>query len=741
MVMIDRANMFFASKALEFVSNFVKSYKGEINDNDFFSIFEAHIDQDDMLKLIRKNISSEALEKGKTMRSFRIDLESDPVKELLNCLWNNKSLMNEGRPFIYKLAQFLRQSYKPEKVQSDPAFQRFNELCALFKLNELESNALQLSILHAEGMLERHFMRGSRSGKNPTSSRFWEMLSLYLGVSIQKVRFIYSESQKLFRLGCIDNDCDVAFNIMIYMQGLSTEPLSQQYFSKVTESPLPWDFYGSLATEHGNILKELIRNRDPRKSFHVLLYGMPGTGKTSFAQSLASELGMTCYSIAQRDRSSKHEAATTPEFRLAALRVCNEQIGHEKSSLIMIDEADRVLEGGSNSFFSMLFGGGDDGDNNDSAHEGKGLLNTVMDSMTTPCIWITNSAAERLPSSSRRRFDYSIKFDKLNLAQRQMIFKNNIEAFHLGHLFTDEQITTIANKYEVSAGGITKALSNLRALSPDVQKSEKTISKLLDSHCKLLRIPTGEKQAPAKDYTLEGLNIKGSLELPQIIEAVRNFTTCTEEAPDAPRMNLLLSGAPGTGKTEFVKYLASVLGKKVVTRMGSDLLGKYVGQTEQRIRDSFEAAESERSILFFDEIDGLLRSRASASQGWEVTQVNEVLHHMENFHGIFIGSTNFNDNLDAASIRRFTFKLQFDYLNNTGKQHFFEKMFKSSLTETEKRYLETIPNLAPGDFRTVRQSLFYLGQAHQANMKRLKALEQEVANKQPHATSLKKIGF
>ena len=57
-------------------------------------------------------------------------------------------------------------------------------------------------------------------------------------------------------------------------------------------------------------------------------------------------------------------------------------------------------------------------------------------------------------------------------------------------------------------------------------------------------------------------------------------------------MNLLLSGPPGTGKTEFVKYLGGVLNCKVNVRMGSDLLSKWVGETEQNIKQAFAEAEA-----------------------------------------------------------------------------------------------------------------------------------------------------
>ena len=196
------------------------------------------------------------------------------------------------------------------------------------------------------------------------------------------------------------------------------------------------------------------------------------------------------------------------------------------------------------------------------------------------------------------------------------------------------------------------------------------------------------------------------------------------ESPDRPRMNILLWGPPGSGKTEFVKYLGEKTGRRVIVKKGSDILGMYVGQSEQNIRDAFREAEADHAILFFDEIDGLLQSREGASQSWQVSQVNELLQQMEEFDGIMVAATNFFRNLDPAVMRRFTFKLEFDFLDGVGKKHFFEHMFKTSLTDAEVAELERIPNLCPGDFRTVRQSLYYLGGAA-TNADRLEALRAE----------------
>lgn len=81
------------------------------------------------------------------------------------------------------------------------------------------------------------------------------------------------------------------------------------------------------------------------------------------------------------------------------------------------------------------------------------------------------------------------------------------------------------------------------------------------------------------------------------------------------------------------------------------------------------------------------------------------------------------------------------FLDNEGKRIFFERMFRTTLTPEERDVLDRIPNLAPGDFRTVRQALYYLDD--DSNTRRLESLKKEsaVKNMTFQNTPSGKIGF
>lgn len=239
-------------------------------------------------------------------------------------------------------------------------------------------------------------------------------------------------------------------------------------------------------------------------------------------------------------------------------------------------------------------------------------------------------------------------------------------------------------------------------------------------------------------YLLEGVNVKGDVPLEKIIQAVKNFRA-GKRCPRVrnPRLSILLYGPPGTGKTSFAKYLADEVDASLRVVKASELLSKYVGETEQRIADAFKSAQKQGEILFLDEFDSLMQDRKFADKSWEVSQVNQILQEMENFNGVLVAATNFSETLDKAVLRRFNFKLELDYATDEGKIALFGRYFDSSLTDEEKVRLKAISRLTPGDYRTVCEKLFFL-EGGESNQARLEALEAESSSK---GRERLKIGF
>ena len=731
---VEKKDFWKIGKALVFFTNFIGNHRGEVLDKDAFAVVADLVTADELRDLVIRRFPPETILRMNNLspQRNRLDFNNEP-REILREMWCADFARRHLLTMLAEIVAEHQALHPLDKCADEPFARRCAELKTTLALSDFELDALLVLVFLGSDLLCIPDVRNRRCDEYDKASFVAKCLDCDVSEALEAL----NEKGKLRRFGCID--CDLDFNgaLMGFLNGARTEPIRSCYFQICRDEVLPWEFYGSLGEKHGAILKRIIDRADGKTPVNILLYGAPGTGKTSFAKSLAAELGRKCYAVAQSTRVLRGgEATGSPAFRFGALQICDHQADPAKS-MIVVDEADEMLRGNDGGGIFAIFGA------RPAPTGDKGLLNSVLDSVTTPTVWIANTAAEELDESSRRRFDYSIRFDPLDAEQRFAIWRNNVGKLKLGKLIGGELMRKFADRYPVSAGGITLILRNVAQLAPAPAEVETLVESLMKPHCELLGVPgaVDEETRPAADYSLDGLNIRGRLPLGRVVDAVRRFRELGEAGADRPRMNLLLSGAPGTGKTEFVKYLGAQLGTRVVVRMGSDLLSMFVGGTEKRIRQAFEQAEAEKAILFLDEIDGLVQSRERAHRNWEISQVNELLHQMEVFKGVMVGATNFSAHLDPAILRRFTFKLEFDYLDAPGKKLFFERMFKSRLSDAEAEKLAAIPCLAPGDFRTVRQGFFYLG-GDVTNAELLDALERESAVKRNNASAERAaIGF
>ena len=732
-------DLFKSCYAVKFLHNILKNIElQEIKDHDFYRSLASYMTTEEISVVYDSILPRRTRLKRAESRKFRTppEIGEDDSDDCLSYMGKNILRRKKMWHELEKIYAVREKEFEEKLARKDRAVSatesRFLEMKKLFNLSQTEMELLLAIFFSATSFLELGDFDPGRYRRGEKISA----LAKTIGKLEVEVTALLNEKSNIGKFGLVDEDCELESTFLSYLSGISSKALSEKFWTKYEGEVLPWDFYGKLAEKHGAVLKRMIRSKTPETGISVLLYGVAGSGKTSFAASLAKDMGKDLYFIAQNNEDSRR-MSYSPAFRYAALAVAQKQLDPEKCILV-VDECDKMVEncslgGGFLSILGIEPAGGRDG-------EAKGQLNTVIDQNVHTVLWICNSKQNAIDPSSRRRFDYSIFFDELSPGTRKHIWENALKFHNCEGKLSEEFLRRVSSRYAVNPGGISVAVRNASQLCKQEPEADfpKEVMTFLKAHCSLLGIQESpeDKLEPARDYSLEGLNIRSGIKLPRLIEVCKKFLKTMEnfqENRDQPRMNLLLFGVPGSGKTEFVKYLAKQLDKPLCVKNAGDLLNMYVGGTEQRIASAFAEAEINGEILFIDEGDSLFSSREGASKSWEVSQVNTLLAEMERFRGIFIVGTNLIQRLDQAALRRFSFRLHFDYLTEEGKEIFYRTYFRPlhvpELTESEKKALDGIGQMTPSDFRNVRQQFFYLEDSSLTNGEIIEALAAEVASR------------
>ena len=455
-----------------------------------------------------------------------------------------------------------------------------------------------------------------------------------------------------------------------------------------------------------NVTHIMTRMLCGEENISLLLYGKPGSGKTEFAKSLAKASGLKPL-IFKNEAELNVSQKTGENYVLSRLNLFLSI--SRPDTVLIIDEADTLLKTRDSSFFGVS-----------SPSKTKGTINKMLEANKNKIIWIVNFTGQ-IDESTLRRFNFSYKFDAMSREQLKSIAQTKLSPLNLPQLM-NEKILGLMEKYSVtgaSVDNVVKTIKSLESSSLQNEQAANSDSDFIDSVQAILKenslLINGKKRMRenvGKNYDTKALN--ASMEPEKIVRMVQNAERFSKNnsqnlSGGENGIRMLFYGKSGTGKTEFARYISESLGKKILLKRASDILDKYVGGTEQNIRNAFEEADRTGSILLFDEADSFFASRENAKNSWERTQVNEFLTQMEEFGGIIICTTNLKEIMDSAMNRRFHIIVEFKPLDRSGIRCMLKRYFASyEFSDEEICRLERKESVTPGDFGVLANRMRFM---------------------------------
>ena len=259
---------------------------------------------------------------------------------------------------------------------------------------------------------------------------------------------------------------------------------------------------------------------------------------------------------------------------------------------------------------------------------------------------------------------------------------------------TSRPLTSIPRRGNIPRSPATASGGDREVTSPDVQKPD--IPKSNQSN------PSNQSVTPVAIADLVGGLGDTLAQLRDLVEIPLKRPDILAKLGLEPPKGVLLVGASGTGKTLTARSLANVLGVNYIAIVGPEIISKYYGEAETRLRQVFEKAEkSAPCLIFIDEIDALVPNRANVEGEVEKRLVAQMLGLMDGFTPtkgvIVLAATNRPDAIDPALRRpgRFDREIVFPIPDRFARREILE-IHTRSMPLTSDVNLDDISDRAHG---------------------------------------------
>ena len=225
---------------------------------------------------------------------------------------------------------------------------------------------------------------------------------------------------------------------------------------------------------------------------------------------------------------------------------------------------------------------------------------------------------------------------------------------------------------ELPYGDINRVLLSLSTVWDNSWSEDEKAAKIINACMDCYPAPRkGSLKHVDVSVTIDDLKLNDRQKKPilELIDGVKNshlvydIWGMREKLPYGRNFTALFVGPPGTGKTMTANALSTELRLPLYRIDLSQVVDKYIGETEKRLEEIFAYAQNTNVILFFDEADAIFGKRTAVNEAkdkYANTEVSFILQRIEEYNGIVILTSNMKNNIDTAYMRRMKYVVYFD---------------------------------------------------------------------------------
>ena len=409
------------------------------------------------------------------------------------------------------------------------------------------------------------------------------------------------------------------------------------------------------------LLKFISRNKEtaPAYCFH----GTNGMGKRTTAEAICCESGMPLLHIDVK----RMLAADIPVDQAIPL-IFRE--GRLQNAAIYLNRSD------------LLFKNGDTDVHN------AGYDTLLSELANYPHLsFLSSENKMELMRHPRNKLLVNIEFTMPNHSARKQLWQRQCR--DTLPIADDVDFDDLANKFRLTAGQIAEALSSARsaAMWRDPENGLITSNDLylVCRQKSRQRLNTLTNQAVTQ-YNWDDIILPKD-QKEQLIEicnqvkyrhVVYNDWGFGKKLVRGEGLNVLFAGPSGTGKTMAAEIMGNELGIDVYKIDLSNIVSKYIGETEKNLDRIFREGTTANAIIFFDEADSLFGKRSEVRDShdrYANIEISYLLQKMEDYDGVIILATNLRKNMDEAFTRRMHFAVEFPMPEEPDRYRIWASMF------------------------------------------------------------------